>query len=307
MLSSGRVYERLSQLTERGQSLRFLFELRKEAKLAISEALTDFVDRLRLDALGDLVDDQLAHGNPGLVQRFQGVLRLGDGQRFREQDPGKRGALRISQQLRHLAALLFELDDQLVRLIGLVGSAKALREDSMALFESVEDAGEAAEQLRHLQQTEGVGCGRRVHHHQIRFALAREARQLEQGDQLVGSWQGKAEQPVDVLLVQIGSALGDLAQGLAPIPEPTCEGVSGIQLCGQQGALADHDRSGLGGQPKRESVAERVGRIGGDDEGARAALSGGEGRGGGTGGLADAPLAAEEAEGGKRYGSSSWS
>lgn len=48
-----------------------------------------------------------------------------------------------------------------------------------------------------------------------------------------------------------------------------------------------------------------MGGIGGDDESACPALSRGERGGGGTSGLADAPLAAEEAEGGKLYGSSS--
>lgn len=62
---------------------------------------------------------------------------------------------------------------------------------------------------------------------------------------------------------------------------------------------------GLGGEGSREGVAQGVGRVGGDDEDALAGFGGGEGGRRGAGGLADAPLAAEEAEGGEAYGSSS--
>lgn len=171
----------------------------------------------------------------------------------------------------------------------------------MPLPERVEDPRETQEQARHLHQAEGVSGGRRVHHGQARRARPGQPGELEEARQLVRAGQGEIEEPVHVLLVQVGPALGDLPQGRAALPEPAVEGALHVQLGGEK---MGRERDRFGREAGAQGIAQGVGRIGRDDEGALARFGGGEGRGGGTGGLADAPLAAEEAEGGEVYGSS---
>jgi hypothetical protein len=119
---------------------------------------------------------------------------------------------------------------------------------------------------------------------------------LDFGDQLVGQVR---------LPDAAGTAAEALGQDAVPLPEPAVEGALHVQLGREQGAAAGGESQRLGGQGSRESVAQGVGRIGGDDEDAMAGFGGGEGGRGGAGGLAYAPLAAEETEGGEGYGSSS--
>jgi hypothetical protein len=173
------------------------------------------------------------------------------------------------------------------------------------LSERVEDSREALEQAGDFHQAEGVRGGRSIYHGLVGSALPGQSGELQQPGQLIGAGQGEAEEPVHVLLVQVGPALGDQAQGLAPSPEPAVEGALHVQLGREQGAAAGGERQGLGGQGGRKGVAQGMGRVGGDDEDAVAGFGRGQGGGGGAGSLADSPLAAEEAEGGEGYGSSS--
>ena len=131
----------------------------------------------------------------------------------------------------------------------------------------------------------------------------RETGDLQPGHQLVGARQRKAEEAVHVLAVQVGAAGGDLAQSPAVLLRPAAEGRPGGELGGEQDAAAGRDGgwarpsgSPAGHRPARERGRWRRRGRGGP---IRWRNGGGERGGGGAGGLADAPLAAEETEGGK--------
>jgi hypothetical protein len=146
-----------------------------------------------------------------------------------------------------------------------------------------------------------VGGGGGIDHHLIASGLAREAGDLQPRHQLVGPRQSKAEKAVDVLGIQVGAAGGDLAQGLAVLLRPAATGRVGCEQGAAAGVTVGGDNeAGLGREAGPQGIAEGGGGIRGNGENALTGFSGGESGGGGAGRLADAPLAAEEAEGGKR-------
>jgi hypothetical protein len=171
----------------------------------------------------------------------------------------------------------------------------------MSLLQIIEAPGEALEEGRNLEEPQRVGGRRGVHDHLLDVALPGEPGQLQHAHQLVGAGQGKTEQTIHILSIQIGPALGDLLEDFPALAEPALQGTLDVQLGGKE-IPGDLDR--ISGQRPVQRVAERVRRVGGDDEDPAPAGRAESGRGG-AGGLADSPLAAEEAEGGQAYGSSS--
>jgi hypothetical protein len=283
-------------LAEGGKTPGLLLEFGDESERTPLERLLDLLQDL---LISDPVDDQLLDFQSGFVEGGQGVPGLGDGEGFREQDPGEGRPL--AEMVCEVPALLFDRGDQLVGPVRVVDASEALGQDAVLLLQPVEGSGETLEEGRNLEEPQGMGgrCG--IHDHLLHVALPGDPGQLQHAHQLVDAGQRKTEEPVHVLFIQIGPAPGDLLEDLPALAEPAVQGPLDVQL-GREEVLRDLDR--FPGQRPVEGVAERVGGVGGDGEDT-APPGRFQGGGGGAGGLADSPLAAEEAEGGESYGSSS--
>ena len=112
-------------------------------------------------------------------------------------------------------------------------------------------------QFGHGQQAQGVAAGRGIHHDAVIPALLHPGGDLEEGHQLIETGQGKAQELVDVLIVQERAGGGDLPQhGAVPLAE--CgEAVLGVQLQDLQIAR---------GRMTRQAVPHGVGGVGGNQQ-----------------------------------------
>ena len=152
---------------------------------------------------------------------------------------------------------LLQLLDRRILRVAPRGAAQRHRQRAVLRLQVVEHPGQAAERLRHLQQPQRVSGGRGVHHHDVE--AAREPRQLDQRHQLVDPRQREPEQRVDVLVVEVGPARGDLPERPLARAQPAPERAVGVHLHREE-PPRHHPRRRR--QPHRQRVAERVGRIG---------------------------------------------
>src|SRR6185369_5167604 len=122
-----------------------------------------------------------------------------------------------------------------------------------------------------------------------------EAEQLDEPHELVDARKRQREESIDVLFVEIRSTLRDGENRLLVPLEPSCEGPVRVELGGEELTCSRHP-SGLWTELHVERIGQGVGRIGRDDEHARAFTRRSNRRGSRARRLANAPLPAEEGE-----------
>ena len=132
-----------------------------------------------------------------------------------------------------------------------------------------------------------MAAGRRIHHDAVVLAGLDPRGDFKQSHQLVQAGQRQAEELIDVVVVQEGAGSGNLAQHAAVLLAELGEALLSVQLENVQLA---------GGQIASQAVAYRVGGVGGNQQERTLRCQRGEAQRGsrGAGGLAHAPLAAEE-------------
>jgi hypothetical protein len=111
---------------------------------------------------------------------------------------------------------------------------------------------------------------------------------LDDPHQLVNAGDGQVQQRVDILAIEPGAVLEDLAKGAPVVLEPARERARGIELYRVERSA---DSAGRARQRNAERVAKRVRRVGRDDQDAIAAGRPRDRESGGAGRLADAALA----------------
>jgi hypothetical protein len=154
------------------------------------------------------VDDDLAHADPRGGQRRHAVARFSQRKRLREQHPAEPATFRRLQQARQLAPVGLELLDQPVGAVRAIAASEALGEEPMLGVHVVENGGDAAQRLGHGEKTQRVSGGRGIDHDRLVPSLSRHPRQLHQAHQLVHAREGQPQQPSEILVVQVGTALG---------------------------------------------------------------------------------------------------
>ncbi len=152
------------------------------------------------------------------------------------------------------------------------------------------------------QQAQGVAGRRGVHDDLVVAAARGQARQLEQPDQLVHAGQREPEQPLDVVVVEVGARARRCAASAARrVAEPAAR-ARRRRPARPRGAVPGARARARDARRERgaERVAERVGGIGGHEEDAAPRSARRQRRRGRAGGLADAALAPEEASSAQR-------
>src|SRR6185369_474237 len=122
-------------------------------------------------------------------------------------------------------------------------------------------------------------------------AMVCEPIDLEDPHQLVDAGDREAEQRLDVLAIEPGAVLENLAERAPVRLQPARERARRVELDGVE-RPADPLRDA--GQPDAERVAERMRGVGRDDEDTIAGGRSGDRVGGGARRLADTALAGEE-------------
>ena len=166
----------------------------------------------------------------------------------------------------------------------------------MLLVHVVEHLRQASEGLRHLEEAQRMAGGRRVDDDLVVRADVGQSRELDETDELVDSGERERQQPVDVLVIEVGAPRGDRVEGLVTRSEPAAERAVRVELCGVELSGCASDAAGLGAEAFGECVREGVGRVGRDDQHPRPVARRSDGGGRGACGLADSALAAEEGE-----------
>jgi hypothetical protein len=164
----------------------------------------------------EAIHDHLVHGDAGRGQSGDGIARLLQGQGLGQEHPREDAARTVAEQRRELTALGLDLGDQRVGGVAPVAAAQALGQESVLGQHGVERAGDAAQQRGRGQQSQGMAGGRRVHDDLVAAGHRGQTAQLDQPDQLVDAGQAEVEKAVDVVVVQVGPAPEDRAQGRGP-------------------------------------------------------------------------------------------
>ena len=229
------------------------------------------------------IDDDLAHLNPGALERREAIAGLRKRERLRQREPDERCPGRIAQPLRRLARLPGEDRDQSIGRLGTADARELLPNETVLLLEIPEDVGHRGHRFRRRQQPQRVAGRRGVDNDEVigtprprspprlgflaccaRFAFPfGEAGDLEDPHQLIDAGNREIEQRVHVLAIEPGAVLEDLTKWPAVILQPPRERARRVEL---HGVERWSDACGTAGQPHAEGVAKRVRGIGRDDQ-----------------------------------------
>src|SRR3989441_5515022 len=159
----------------------------------------------------------------------------------------------------------------------------------------VEDGGDPLQRGGHREQAQRVTGGRGVPRPGGPGTCAGQARPPHQADQLVDAGEGRPQEAVDVVLVEVGSPLEDRPEQAPAGGDPAVERAVGVELHRLQRSPPGGDPARARGERALEGVAQGMRGVGRHQEHPVAPLGGGDGGAGGAGGLAHAALATEEA------------
>ena len=176
----------------------------------------------------------------------------------------------IAQPLRGVTCLRRQQCDQPVRgLRSRRDARQPIANQPMLRLQRVEHAGNDANGFRRGKQPQRVPGRRRVDDDEVVRLHVREPLDLHQSDQFVDAGKRQVQQRVDVAAIEPCTMLQDVSKGAPMILEPARERAGGIELDRVEAAP---DLARRGRQFHVERVAERVRRIGGDDQHAGRAL-----------------------------------
>jgi hypothetical protein len=102
----------------------------------------------------------------------------------------------------------------------------------------------------------------RVDDDAIVAAAGGQARDFEEGGELVDPWEGQPQEPGDVVLIQPGASHGDPLEDPAACREPSIEGARCVDLDAVERLAAEGDSAGGCAEAEGERIAERRRRIG---------------------------------------------
>ena len=275
----------MGKRSERSCPTRFGRRFGHDSDLAsLAEPLADRRDRLALlcpAAIADraraagrqhTVDEDLAHPDAGALERRDAVAGFRERQLLGQGHPHERGPRRIAQALRGLARLIGERRDQPIGRLRPPDAGELLADEAVLLLQLAEDLGHRRDGLRRREQPQRVAGRRGVDDDEIVGTpgprspqrLVDQPIDLDDRHQLVDAGDREFEQRVDVLAIEPGAVLEDLAERPAVRLQPARERARRVELDGvERGA----DALRGAGQGDAERVAEGVRRVGGNDEG----------------------------------------
>jgi hypothetical protein len=261
--------------------------------------------------------------HPGPLEHRNGIFAFVERERFGERHPVKRRVPPIAQPLRGLARLRGQHRDEPVGRLWTAHACELLPNQPVLTLERGQHAGHRGHGLRRREQPQRVPGGRGVDDNQVvvpfnrgtqsprsppgnsfsgsvacfaGFACPlREPRDLEDADELVDAGDGEIEQRVDVVSIQPGAVLEDLAERAPMFFQPSRERARRVELDGVERTVPQpHHPTRRRRQAFAQRIAERMRRVGGDDQHAAAGGRLGDGSGRRARRFADAALAAIE-------------